>query len=637
MRHANQIGESVRRGSVACLLVLTAVFSSSVLPAAEKPNVLFIAVDDLNDWTGFAGHPDAITPNMDRLASEGVHFSRAYCAYPLCGPSRASLMSGVYFAELNPSRTQPKDKEVQERIESLGSSLLHTYLGNHGYQTMAVGKILHTHIPPESVDLSGGRERWDINEDASGAKVRSNWPPDLNPKTATTLTDWGLYVGEDGKGTEADMSDSKAAAWAIARLQETHDDPFMMMVGFLHPHAPWYVPQKYYDMYEPAKLTLPPYDPDDWSDIPFAGIENINDGYPRTEWAIENKQWRNIIQAYLANVSYVDTKIGLVLDALKASPYASNTIVVLWSDHGYHLGEKNTFQKHTLWDRSGVAPLIIKAPGMATGEKCDNVVSLLDIYPTLLDLCDLPPNEKVRGRSLKPLLKSPKASWDFPAFTYRKGSRSVQYGDLRYIKYEDGSEELYDHAIDPYEWTNRVGDGDYAKSLVRLQKMSPFSKKKKSNDVFKFVDNSPLDLAGIGGKFTVGGITITTQDIIGLDGTRASEGVKNMTNIGTAGGLGISSVASDFARSFELGEGWEFSFDTKVYLESIDLLNMRAPGKLTISSESFPDIVLADGKNGNHDLGKVLVPAKALIRIKFTGKDKQKRRGPRIMSLAVSQ
>ena len=162
MRHANQIGESVRRGSVACLLVLTAVFSSSVLPAAEKPNVLFIAVDDLNDWTGFAGHPDAITLNMDRLASEGVHFSRAYCAYPLCGPSRASLMSGVYFAELNPSRTQPKDKEVQERIESLGSSLLHTYLGNHGYQTMAVGKILHTHIPPESVDLSGGRERWDI-------------------------------------------------------------------------------------------------------------------------------------------------------------------------------------------------------------------------------------------------------------------------------------------------------------------------------------------------------------------------------------------------------------------------------------------------------------------------------------------
>ena len=478
MRNLEKVAERAKKRVRVYQVVLTTVFSWSVLSATEKPNVLFIAVDDLNDWTGFAGHPDAITPNMDRLANEGIHFSRAYCSYPLCGPSRASLMSGVYFSELNPSKTQPKDEEVQERTESLGSSLLHTYLGNHGYKTMAVGKILHKHIPKGSVDLSGGRARWDINEDASGAKVRSNWPPNLNPKTAKTLTDWGLYVGEDGAGAEADMSDSKAAAWAVARLQEAHADPFMLMVGFLHPHAPWYVPQKYYDMYNQAELSLPPYNPDDWQDIPSAGLDNINDGYPRTEWAIENKQWRNILHAYLANVSYVDTKIGLVLDALKASPYASNTIVVLWSDHGYHLGEKNTFQKHTLWNRSGVAPLIIKAPGMKAGGKCERVVSLLDIYPTLLDLCELPPNNKVRGRSLKPLLDSPNASWNFPAFTYRKGTRAVQLGDLRYVKYEDGSEELYDHGIDPNEWTNRVKDENYAKSLVNLRKMSPFLKEK---------------------------------------------------------------------------------------------------------------------------------------------------------------
>ena len=618
-------------------MVLIAAFSWSVLPAEEKPNVLFIAVDDLNDWTGFAGHPDAITPNMDRLVSEGVHFSRAYCAYPLCGPSRASLMSGLYFAELNPSKTQPKDAEVQERAESLGSSLLHTYLGNHGYKTMAVGKILHRHISPGSVDLSGGRERWDINEDASGSKVRSNWPPDLNPKTATTLTDWGLYVGEDGKGTEADMSDSKAASWAMDRLQETHDDPFMLMVGFLHPHAPWYVPQKYYDMYDPEKLTLPAYNREDWDDIPPAGVANINDGYPRTEWAIENKQWRNIVHAYLANITYVDTKIGLVLDALEASPYASNTIVVLWSDHGYHMGEKNTFQKHTLWDRSGVAPLVIKVPGMTAGEKCDRVVSLLDIYPTLLDLCDLPPNEKVRGRSLKPLLESPKASWDFPAFTFKRGTKAVQYGDLRYIQYENGSEELYDHATDPHEWTNCAKDGDYADSLAKLQKMSPFSEDEDANSVFKFLDNYPLDLAGVGGSFMVGGIVLTTQDVIGLDGTRASDGAKHVTHIGASGGLGINSETPDKGKNFESGEGWEFSFDTDVHLQNIDLREMSSAGTLTISSASFADIVITGERNGVNDLGQTLLPAKTVMSISFTDKGESDAKGPRIISLSVSR
>ncbi|MFC7337782.1 sulfatase [Haloferula chungangensis] len=631
------IGRRMKAFATGCLTGLVLAFAWGGLHAADKPNVIFIAVDDLNNWTGFAGHPDAITPNMDALASGGVHFSRAYCSYPLCGPSRASLMSGVYFAELNASKTQPSDSEVEERIEAMGSSLLHTYMGNHGYKTMAVGKILHNHVPSGSVDLSGGRDSWDFNENASGTRVRSNWPPDLNPDTAATLTDWGLYVGDKGAGTEADMSDSKSAEWAVARLQESHDEPFMLMVGFLHPHVPWYAPQKYFDMYDPAELTLPAYHPEDFDDIPSAGLDNINDGYPRTEWAIENDQWRNMVHAYLANVSYVDTKIGEVLDALESSPYASNTIVVLWGDHGYHMGEKNTFQKHTLWDRSGVTPLIIKAPGMGTNAECGRVVSLLDIYPTLLDLCELPPNEKLRGRSLRPLLESPASPWDFPAFTYKGGTKSVQYGDLRYIGYADGSQELYDHSEDPDEWTNLVDHEEYADSLAKLRVMSPFPEDTGSSRVFEFVDGSPLDAVGINGNMTVGGITITTRDVIGLDGSRASDGTKNVTNIGAPGGLGINSAVADTAKNFESDEGWEFQFDTNVHLESIDLLEMNAGGTLTLSSEGFPDIVLSGALNGLNDLGRAFVPAGTRVSIRFSHTGAQGTDGPRIMSLTVAR
>ena len=636
VKKSHQMTAVVKKTIITCLVGMSALCSSATLPA-QSPNVLFIGVDDLNNWTGFAGHPDAITPNMDRLASQGVHFPRAYCSYPLCGPSRASLMSGVYFAELNASRTQPDDDEVEERIEALGSSLLHTYLGDRGYKTMAVGKILHNHVPNNSVDLSGGRDNFDSNENASGERVRSNWPPDLNHETAQTLTDWGLYVGNNGVGTEADMSDSISAAWAVDRLQETHADPFMLMVGFLHPHVPWYVPQEYYDLYDPATLTLPPYLETDYADIPSAGFDLMNAGFPTTQWAIANDEWRNILHAYLANVSYVDAKIGLVLDALDNSPYASNTVVVLWGDHGYHLGEKNIFQKHTLWDRSGVTPLIIKAPGMAAGAECDRVVSLLDIYPTILDLCNLPPNEIVRGRTLKPLLQDPTLPWDHPAFTYRQGIKAVQHGDLRHIAYEDGTQELYDHANDPNEWTNLVDDLSYSDDLATLQNMSPFTDDPApTSTVFTFLNNGPLDAIGIGGNMTVDQVTITTQDVIGLDGTRASNGTSNVTNIGNTGGLGINSAVADTARNFESDEGWEFTFNTDVHLQNIDLILTNAGGTLTISSESFPDIVLAGELDGDNDLGNIFVPANTLVRCNYTHTGPQGTDGPRIISLSVA-
>lgn len=459
----------VRSLSIAILL-----FSCLGLQAAEKPNVLFIAVDDLNDWAGYRGNKDVITPNMDRLAGQGMWFTKAYCQYPLCGPSRASLMSGLYYHQLNSAKLQAKDQFVEDQVQSVGSELLHGYLHNHGYKTMAVGKLLHKHMAKKKLDMSGGRSNWDFNENEAGDRVRSNWPPDLNPKTAETLTDWGVYVGDHGKGTEEDMSDSKSAKWAVDRLKEKHDKPFMLMVGFLHPHVPWYVPQKYFDMYDKETLSLPPYNPNDFDDLPEAAKGILNDGYPRTEWAKDEKQWRNIVHAYMANITFADAKVGQVLDALDNSPYGDNTIVILWSDHGYHMGEKNTFQKHTLWDRSAVAPLIIKVPkSMQNSVKngpCDQVVSMVDLYPTVLDLCGLPPNEHVVGRSIKPLLENPTKEWSYPAFTFRKdGGKSMQLGSHRYVEYGDGSIEFYDHSTDPNEWKNLAEDPQHKKLLRQLQ------------------------------------------------------------------------------------------------------------------------------------------------------------------------
>ncbi|MGJ8641873.1 MAG: sulfatase [Luteolibacter sp.] len=455
-----KLSTTIRRLSLLALTNLCILHAS----AAEKPNILFIAVDDLNDWAGYFGNPQAITPNMDKLASEGVWFSKAYCQYPVCGPSRASLMSGLYFHQLKSPKLQPDDEFVEKAVQDMGSQLLHGYFRQNGYKTMAVGKILHKHLPEENLDLSGGRGSWDFLKDKkTGKKIKLHWEPQV------TLTDWGVWEKPEEK-----MSDSEAAVWAVERLEEEHEKPFMLMVGFLRPHVPWYVPQKYFDMYEREEMQLPAYKADDLDDVPAEALKTINDGYPRTEWAIENNKWKDIIHSYLASITFVDSKVGQVLDALNNSAYKDNTIVVLWSDHGYHMGEKNTFQKHTLWERSGRAPLIFKLPPSMKGEqsqgRCDQIVGLIDIYPTLVDLCSLPANDKVVGRSLKPLLENPQTEWDHPALTYRKDdAKAVRYQHYRFIEYGDGSQELYDHKKDPNEWNNLAKDIEY-QSVLKMMK-----------------------------------------------------------------------------------------------------------------------------------------------------------------------
>ena len=426
--------------------ILPAILASMAVFAAaegntEKPNVLFIAVDDLNDFPLFAHrHPDAKTPHMDRLAARGMVFTSAHCPFPLCGPSRASIMSGLLPSTLG-FDDHMSDESVQARARELGSELLHARFAQNGYKTMAVGKILHHHVPMGSVDASGGR----------GAVIggtgflRRNWPQ------RGTSTDWAMAPEHDEQ-----LPDHQAASWAVEQLGAKHDSPFFLMVGFLRPHVPWYVPKKWFDLYDKDKLTLPPFKPDDLDDVPeIAKRISILKQMPRTADMKKSGQWRDILHAYLACVSFADHQVGRVLDALEQSPYRDNTIIVLWSDHGYHMGEKNTFQKQSLWERASHSPLVFAGPQVTPGRRCDRVVGLLDIYPTLLDLCGLPANPKNEGRSLLPLLQDPAREWPHPVLIgWKENSFALQTERYRYIRYGDGSEELYDHRNDLNEWTN---------------------------------------------------------------------------------------------------------------------------------------------------------------------------------------
>ncbi len=417
------------------------LFCTGLLMSQNKPNVLFIAVDDLNNFSSDCNsYSGAITPNMDKLAKQSIVFNKAFCQWPTCGPSRSSIMSGLYPTTIG-GKEKISDEGLQARAKELGTKLLHEYFADYGYKTFAAGKICHNHVPKGSVDESDGRGSFTAGLGRMG----------VNFKSKKTSTDWASVEQPDNE-----FPDYRVASWGIEKLKEKHDDPFFLMLGFLSPHVPWYVNKKWFDLYDKDKITLPPYKKDDFDDIPKISKElNIQKHMPSTEWAIKNNQWKNILHAYLASVSFADAQLGRVLKALEKSKYKENTIIVFWSDHGYHMGEKNTFQKHSLWERAGRVPFMISAPFLKKGKSVDKAVGLLDIYPTLLELCGLPNNDKNEGRSLVPLLKKPKTKWSHPVVTtWRGGGVAIQNDRYRYIIYPNGEEELYDHFKDPNEWTN---------------------------------------------------------------------------------------------------------------------------------------------------------------------------------------
>lgn len=437
------------------------LLAAGLAPAADSPNILFLAIDDLNDWIGaMGGHPDAKTPHLDRLIRRGVLFTNAHTQAPVCGPSRASLMTGML-----PSTTGIygflDDDEIREASpEAARAKFLFEAFREAGYHTMAVGKLFHQHVPTGSVDESGGREP------GFGPKPEKNFVWDRQG----TSTDWGAYPP-----TDAEMPDYRSAAWAVERLGREYEKPYLLAVGFLRPHVPWYVPPKWFDLHPAASLRLPPYQPGDQDDVPALARRIMAlPMMPTAEWARESGEWPNIVQAYLASISFVDAQVGKVLDALDAREDAENTILVLWSDHGYHIGEKNRFAKHSLWEEATRVPLAIAAPGVEGGRKTSRPVGLIDLYPTLLDLAGLPPHPLNEGRSLQPLLDDPGAAWDRPVLTtYGFGNHALRTERFRYIRYEDGSEELYDHDADPNEWTNRAGDPAFEDVIERLRARLP--------------------------------------------------------------------------------------------------------------------------------------------------------------------
>ena len=470
--------------------ILALVFLSMFLSCQANdqkntsPNVLMISVDDLNDWIGDLGvHPDVKTPNIDRLANEGFLFTNAHCQAPICGPSRASVMSG-----LRPSTTgiygQIKDQNLRKGSKVMESvRFLPQYFKDQGYKTIGIGKIFHNHAPEGVFEVSGGR-------------VRGFGPlPEKRMKWSRkgTSTDWGPYPDQDSL-----MYDYTYAQWTRKQLQETHDRPFFMAVGFIRPHVPWYAPQKWFDLYPPDQVTLPSYLPNDFDDLPEIAKRIAYKGMmPTTDWAIQSGEWKNIVQAYLACISFVDHQVGVVLEALENSEYKDNTIVVLWSDHGYEIGEKGSFGKHTLWSESTRVPLIFKFPRANSTQTIHSPVELLDIYPTLIDLTQLPKNPLNEGRSLLPLMQGSNDDRALAIITYGRDNHSLINQTHRYIHYEDGSEELYDLRIDPDERNNladRIDSGPIKQVMMnRIPKLNvPWSAHSYNtvNEYFKRTSNS---------------------------------------------------------------------------------------------------------------------------------------------------
>ncbi len=486
---------------VAAIALITFACHSISLGETKKPNVLFISIDDLNDWiASLKGHPQAITPNLDRLLARSVRFTNAHCTAPVCSASRHSVLSG-----LRPSTTgwyinESKPAEQYQRI--LGPTVpMPTHFKRHGYQALAAGKIFHSGVS----DVRGydywhdtrPKFKWPkrLAQRGHGYQGKNGghfhpFPPDGGGiyqhfgKGVSGQSLCAAPLGENDIPAEG-MPDEQIAAWAVERLKQRHDRPFFLAVGFLRPHVPYTAPKSYFDLYDAEKIHVPSVPANEMRDIPPFGKAMAFGMTPGGDQnAVNNitkktgsSYARQLTHGYLACVSFVDAQVGKVLDALDAGDYKDNTIIVLWSDHGQHLGEKRHWRKQCLWEESTRVPLAIALPNKSNehvGKPCRRAVSLLDLYPTLVELCDLPPVNRLEGHSLVPLLNNPTAPREQPAITtwYYK-NHAVRSDRWRYIRYRDGSEELYDHTNDPGEHHNLAGKEKFADVVAAHRKWLP--------------------------------------------------------------------------------------------------------------------------------------------------------------------
>ena len=433
----------------------------------KRPNVLFIAVDDLAVSLGCYGDPLARTPHIDRLAARGVRFDRAYNQIPLCNPSRASLMTG-----LRPDQIKVYDLDRHFREEVPDVTTLSQHFLNNGYATSRVGKIYHYNVP-----ASIGTDGFD---DAP------SWQKTINPKGRDKIDEALVFNAEPHRkisgalswlaadGTDEEQTDGMIATEAINLLEEHKDEPFFIAAGFFRPHTPYVAPRKYFDLYPLAEMRLPYAPEDDRADIPTAAFAHNN---PVPNYSLEEQTCLKALRAYYACVSFVDAQVGRILKSLDELGLAKNTIIVFWSDHGYHLGEhQGIWQKRTLFEEGARAPLIICDPrARGNGQSSARIVEFVDLYPTLVELAGLPQptTQQLAGRSLVPLLEDPLANWDGEAITQilrPADSRlkkmtmgcSIRTARWRYTEWAEGKagKELYDHASDPNEFHNLAKDPD---------------------------------------------------------------------------------------------------------------------------------------------------------------------------------
>ena len=459
---------------------LFVVFMSAGTACAKQPNVLFLAVDDMNDWIGSLGAtPRAITPNLDELAARGVNFSNAHTPGVYCAPARAAIFSGQYASTTGCYRSSDYFTDHPE-IEGLPLSF-----SKAGYTTLGVGKLYH-HMPG-SIDVRGWDEFY-LRKPSQRTEGWSldNWTEEMpfpDPFPASVFNKGkeikgGLFVEWAGlrNDKEEEMADTIRVNWAVDQLGKKHDKPFFLACGIYAPHFPNYCPQKYFDLYDRDKIELPPIKVDDLEDLPER-MKRAKMARSKIHKELEAKgAVKDAIHGYLSCMSYADAMMGRVLDALEKSPYADNTIVVLWSDHGYHHGEKYDWGKHTLWERTSNVPFIWAGPGVKKGAVTDVTASLIDMFPTFVEMCGLPrPHQKLEGTSLASTLEKPAVTKDRDVYLpyMAPGEYAIINKDWRYITYGDDGEELYDLKSDPNEWNNLAENPKYEDTKRLLRKSAP--------------------------------------------------------------------------------------------------------------------------------------------------------------------
>jgi len=455
----------------------------SAVAKGTSTNVLFLAVDDMNDWIGcLPSKPQAQTPNIDRLAARGVNFVNAHTAGVYCAPSRAAIFSGQH-ASTTGCYQNANYFVYHPEIVSLQMSF-----AAGGYKTLGAGKLYHH--PEGAIDQRGWTEFFLRNQ----VQRESGWPLDSWSEDTPVPQPFPASVYNRGKkfkaglflewapipnDQEEQMADTRRVNWAVEQLSKQHDQPFFLACGLYAPHYPNYCPQKYFDLYDPQNIQLPPIREDDLEDLP-AKIRKQRQNRKKLHYEnlVEMEALKDAIHGYLACISYADAMLGRILTALDESRYAENTIVVLWSDHGYHHGEKGQWGKHTLWERTSNVPFLWAGPKIANGTVTDSTVSLIDMYPTLVELCDLPqPQQPLEGVSLASALADPDSAVDRSVLLpyMSPGEYAVINRDWRYIRYGDDGEELYDLHQDPNEWNNLASDPDHSKIIADLRSSAPQS------------------------------------------------------------------------------------------------------------------------------------------------------------------